>query len=139
MIRSVLDANVFIAALISPSGPAGRIIDAWVKEKRVHVIASHAIFQEVSRAAFYPQVRKYVYLSDIEIRRWIASAEVLADIVTPTAHVSAVHDDPDDNKYIEAALEGRADVLVSGDKHLLSLGKFQEIQIINPTDFLSWL
>jgi hypothetical protein len=50
--------------------------------------------------------------------------------------VKAILEDPSDDIYLECALEGRADFIVSGDRHLLDLGTFRGISIVNPTAFL---
>lgn len=139
MIRAVLDANVYISAAIAPRGTSGTIVRAWVEESRIQVVASLEILEEVKRAIQYPRVRKYIQASDRELLCWISALGVLADMVTPTVLVSGVVRDPDDNKYIEAALEGRAEYLVSGDSDLLEIGFFQGIRVIKPADFIKIL
>lgn len=53
--------------------------------------------------------------------------------------LKVVTDDPDDDAILECAVIGQADYLVSGDRHLLSLGRYQDIQILKATDFLAQL
>ncbi len=48
-----------------------------------------------------------------------------------------MQEDPSDNKFLECAIEGKADYLVSGDNHLLKLKEFEKVKIISVTDFLS--
>ena len=60
-------------------------------------------------------------------------------IVVPTEEVDIIKNDPDDNKFIEAALEGKAEYIVSQDKHLLLVKEYQGIKIIHPEDFLKLL
>lgn len=52
----------------------------------------------------------------------------------PTLHVVA--DDPDDDKFLDCAVAAQAEIIVSGDEHLLSLGSFQGIQILTPAAFV---
>jgi len=60
----------------------------------------------------------------------------LCEIVNPSASVRRVIADPDDDRMLECAIEARADAIVSGDTHLLELGKYRGIRILNPSGFL---
>jgi len=55
--------------------------------------------------------------------------------VEPRTQVKEVKDDPDDNKFLEAAIEGNADYIITSDQHLLKLGSFQNIPIFTPSNF----
>ena len=61
--------------------------------------------------------------------------EVFRSIV-PDAKINAIPDDPDDNKFLECAVKARADLILTGDKHLLRLGRFKGIKIVMPSEFL---
>jgi len=63
-------------------------------------------------------------------------SETYAEIVSPRFSLSVVQDDPDDDKFLECAIEFQAEYIVSGDKHLLSLGSYQGILIVNPRRFI---
>ena len=76
---------------------------------------------------------------DEEIDRWILALELVADTVSPDREVRAVHDDPDDDHLLAAALEGRAAFLVTGDQHVLALGEFEGVRIVTPAEFLKTL
>jgi len=60
-------------------------------------------------------------------------------IVKPGRKITVVKDNPDDNKIIEAAVEAKADYIVTGDKHLLKIGNYHGIKIIKPNEFLKKL
>ena len=60
-------------------------------------------------------------------------------MVVPNRKVNVIKDDPDDNKFIEAALEGKADYIVTQDKHLLNIQEFEGIKIVSPEEFLRFL
>ena len=60
-------------------------------------------------------------------------------IITPKNILDAVANDPDDNRILECAAEGKANLIVSGDHHLLKLKTYQKIAIMRPTDFLRTL
>lgn len=57
----------------------------------------------------------------------------------PTLALNVVKNDPDDDKFIEAAFEGNAHYIISKDKHLLSLKEYGTIKIISPEEFLDLL
>lgn len=63
----------------------------------------------------------------------------VASIVQPTFTLEVVARDPDDDRILECAVEGRADLIVSGDRHLTELRAFQGIAIVRPADFLRML
>jgi hypothetical protein len=78
-------------------------------------------------------------VTDEELDLWVTALGLIADSVEGAASLSAVGADPDDNKYLVAALEGRADFVVSGDRHLLDLGEYEGVRIITPRAFLTML
>lgn len=59
--------------------------------------------------------------------------------MTPNEDITAVADDPDDHKFLEAAVAGDVDYLVSGDQHLLDLDSFRGISIVEPRSFYELL
>jgi uncharacterized protein len=63
----------------------------------------------------------------------------IGEIVEPVERVSVIADDPDDDRVLEAAQTAGAAVIVSGDRHLLSLGRWEEIAILSPAEFLATL
>jgi predicted nucleic acid-binding protein len=76
-------------------------------------------------------------MSDTEIARVIADFEELAVLITPNEHFPVVVNDPKDDKFIDCAVAGNAHILVSGDKHLLNLGLYQQIGILPPSAFIN--
>jgi len=57
--------------------------------------------------------------------------------VSPDKELSVIEDDPDDDRVLETALAARASVIVSGDAHLVTLGRWRSIAILAPADFAS--
>ena len=139
MIRAVLDANVFVSALIRPAGPPGRILRHLVERRAFELVISPSILVEVERSLAYPRVRRSVSLSGEDRDLWIAALGVIGELVTGEGESPSVPDDPDDEKYLAAAIEGRADLIVSGDRHLLDLGVVDGIEIVSPREFLDRL
>ena len=139
MLRAVLDANVMISALIQPKDPTGRILISLLKENSFELVASPPILTELRRALRYPKVRRYIKGSEEELALRVASIDLIAQPVEGNLRAHAVSADPDDDKYIEAAVEGSAQFVVTGDKHLLDLKSYEEVSIVTPRVFLDLL
>ena len=139
MSRVVIDANVYVSALIRPQGPPGQIVERLSAEGPHTIIVSKMILEEVRRSLDYPKVRKKIDATDEELDAWVDSLGVLADVVSGVPEVRVVESDPDDDMYVAAALDGRRDFIVSGDRHLLELEEVQGVRIITPRQFLDVL
>ncbi|MBI4042449.1 MAG: putative toxin-antitoxin system toxin component, PIN family [Deltaproteobacteria bacterium] len=137
--RAVLDANIYVSALICPEGPPGRILRRFVDQHDFELIVSPSILREIEVVLFYPKIRKYLKAGPDEVKSWVLSIGMLATIVRGNLAVNVVTGDPADNKYIAAALEGSAHYIVSGDHHLLQIGEHQGIWILPPSPFLKIL
>lgn len=139
MLRAVLDANVFVSAFLQPKGPSGRILRAFLEKQSFEMVLSVSILAEVRGTMRYPRVRRRLALSDPEIEARIASIGLLADLVPGEVEVKAVKEDPDDDKYLAAALEGRAGFVVTGDQHLRRLQEYLGTRILSPRQFVDLL
>ena len=138
MVRAVLDANVFVSAVIHPDGPPGRIIERFLRTDVFTLVLSDAIVDEVMRALAYPKVRRYVRRG-LDAALWMEDLVLLADVVLDTVQVTGVSKDADDDKYLAAAIAGRASLVVTGDPHLLTVGEYEGVRIVTPRAFLDLL
>jgi putative PIN family toxin of toxin-antitoxin system len=138
VIRAVLDANVYVSAYVRPEGPPGRIVERLLRDGAFEVVLSAEIVEEVLRALAYPKVRNAAR-TKVEPDLWFEDLVVLAQFMTGHHDIPGVSDDPDDDKYIAAAIEGRAPLVVSGDPDLLNVGEHQGVRIITPRAFLDLL
>jgi uncharacterized protein len=126
--RVVLDSNVIVSGL-GWSGPPARIVDTAL-DGRLVLLTSEPLLAELRRVLAYPKLAKM-----------IDEAERLADLVAAssevvqTTSVLAVVEDESDNRVLEAAVDGAADYIVSGDDHLLGLKLFQGVPIVAPREF----
>lgn len=136
MIRAVLDANIYVSARIRPQGPPGRILRLLLENQLFQLVGSTAIFDEVQRSLRYPRIRRYLSLSPDEIDRWVIALALIAEPTEGCLKLRAVEKDPDDDKYLIAALEGRAEYLVSGDSDLLALREYKGVSIVTAREFL---
>jgi uncharacterized protein len=136
--RAVLDANVYVSAAIRPEGPPGLVIRRLLEAAAFEIVLSPAIAAEVLRALAYPKVQKLIR-GDLDPALWFEDILVLADFVAHVPTVAGVCVDPDDDKYVAAALEGRAGSIATGDRQFLALGRYEKIRIISPHAFLDIL
>jgi putative PIN family toxin of toxin-antitoxin system len=130
-VRAVLDVNVIISALLSPSGAPARVIRAWL-EGRFELVVSPLLLGELKRALAYPKLRERIGV--VEARRvleWFATSALVAE--DPRHPPPVRSPDPGDDYLIALAHAERA-VLVSGDQHLLGLEG--AIPIHSPARFL---
>jgi hypothetical protein len=137
VLRVVLDANVFVSALIRPQGPPGQIITRFL-ENSFEIVLSPAIVEETVRAFAYPKVRKYIH-AGVDPELWFEDVILLAQFVAGDYEVEGVSVDADDDKYLAAAAEGGATLIVTGDPDLLTVNEFQGIRIVTPRVFLDIL
>lgn len=135
MPKAVLDTNILVSAFITPRGAPAKLLQAW-REGQFDLVTSLPIFVELQEALYRPtiQIRYHLSLEDIHnFLTLIASATV---VVPGTTTVSASIQDPDDLMVLSTAIESQAAYLVTGDKELLRLERFQSIHIITPSAFL---
>jgi len=135
MIRVVVDANVFVSAALKPHSKPAQVIDR-VKEGKITLVLSQAILEELRKVFRYPKIKKELRFSVSEIDETLAKITAGAVLTPGNITINAVKDDPADNRYLECAVEGQADYIISGDHHLTQLKFFQGIIIIDPAAFL---
>ncbi|MCH7568056.1 MAG: putative toxin-antitoxin system toxin component, PIN family [Nanoarchaeota archaeon] len=128
--RVVLDTNVFISG-IHWSGSSEKILHAWFDDK-FELISSEETIEEIAETL----ANFKIPLPKDDILHWISIIAGKSILVKPETSLDIIKDDPDDNKFLEIALEGKADYIVSQDKHLLKLKEFEGIKILSPDEFL---
>ncbi len=126
----VLDTNVLISALLFGGLPA-EILDVIVA-RVVQCSLSPSILDELKDVLQRP---KFGFSSQQAIAI-VEELSTLCTIVSPSERINIVTADPDDNRILECALEARAEIVVSGDAHLLELAVHEGIRILNPSEFL---
>ena len=129
--QAVLDPNVLISALLSPSGRAAEVMRAWQRGE-VDLIVSALLSEELERALAYPKLRRRVPKEDAHaFVHWIAGSAML--VSDPDQDPPVRSSDSGDDYLIAFAASQRA-ILVSGDRHLLDLSR--EIPVESPSRFL---
>jgi len=138
MLKVVLDTNILASATISQKGNPAKILALW-RQQKFELIVTEKIMQEAWRVLFYPRVREISVLSTQEVTNLLLRLHNSATFIPTTLDLNVIEKDPTDDKYIIAALEGQADYIVSGDKHLLELASYQNIRIVSPGKFVEIL
>jgi putative PIN family toxin of toxin-antitoxin system len=100
-------------------------------------LVSDPILLEYEQVFSYPRINNRLRLSDKEIAGIVAGFATFGELVTPQQRLHVVEADPNDDMFIECAVEGKADYLVSGNtKHLTNMKEYQGIQILRPAQFV---
>lgn len=131
----VVDTNVIVSSVINKSGYSAIIRKSW-KEGKLTLATSASILAEVERVLAYPHVRKRHQWSSQHIRRFAKGLQRKAVTVSGSAQVQPVKNDPTDNKFFACAKEARAEYIVSGDEHVLSVHSYQGVKIVTPKVFV---
>ena len=127
--RLVIDTNVFVSGLISASGAPAKILRAIRQNRAIHVV-SDPIVEEYLRVLDYPRIRKFEKISDEFIATIAAYLIYQTHRVELTSNVRMSRD-PDDDVFLQTAVDGQASLLISGDKtDLLSLTAIEDIPIV---------
>ena len=129
--RVVIDTNILISAIFWPGKPKQLLNQ--VRRKEVTFVTSDVLLTELREVL--TRRDKPFKLSEQEAQRILATVRELAEVVQPRSLVSICRDEPD-NRVLESAVDGRADCIITGDKHLLNLQSFEGIKIVTVTDFL---
>jgi putative PIN family toxin of toxin-antitoxin system len=115
--RIVLDTNILVRAVASPSGPAGEIFERTTAD---HVLVlSVELLAELSQVLAYDRVRRLHQLSDARLAEFLESLEMGSTVVPLSEPLPrVVPHDPDDDVVVATAVAGQADVLCSRNRHL---------------------
>lgn len=135
--RVVLDTNIIVSRYLTPLGPAGEILRQW-RDDRFELLVSEATLEELRDVLQRPAIRGRQRLTLKEIDEIIEGFLTAATVVYPTDAIQ-VAADPDDDKFLECAVAGGAEVIVSRDPHLLDLKEYRGIRILSPVAFLRLL
>lgn len=134
--RLIIDSNVWIAALISPTGTARQMVDA-VLDRDIDILMSESTFTELASRLDKPKFDRY---REPEI--WSSFLTALVELALwheDAGTATGICRDVDDDKFLALAVTGQADVIISGDGDLLELVTHEGIPILTPAQFLQRL
>ena len=129
MSRVVADTNVFISALMFGGLPEKFLDMAFAG--RFHLATSPVLLDELEEKLL---LKFEVTGQKVAVIR--SRFELAFEIVSAVLSLSVIKNDPDDDRVLECAVAARADYIISGDRHLLSLGSYEEIQVITVRQFM---
>jgi len=132
--RIVVDTNILISSSFWYG--ASDIILGKVENKEIKLFLSEEIIKEFIRVLGYEEIQNKIKRKNLEMKRSVEKIVSISTMVEPKQSFQVIEDDPDDDKFLEVAVEGNVDYIISQDKHLLRLKEFRGIKIITPEEFL---
>jgi len=139
MLRVVLDTNQFVSSVLVRHGLPAQLLDAW-RRREYLLVTSPAIIAEIRATLHYPRLRRKYPITDEQVEQLIRLLEQDALLVAGTAEAAgAIVDDPQDEVVLACAVDGMADVIVSGDRHLLDLVEYRGIPIVTARELFDRL
>ena len=131
--RVVLDTNVLISAALKEKSLPGAVVYLAVNQHQL--LASEATKAELVRVMAKPYLARVIAPA---FTTWLTQTINAAETVEIKTSITDCRDE-DDNKFLELAVNGHADIVVSGDDDLLCLHPFRGIPILTPAAFLAWV
>ncbi len=138
MLKTVIDTNIFVSATITENGKPAQILKSW-REKKIEVIISPEILKEIGQVVFKPKIKNISFWTDKERYQFIKDLAKICIFTPGSLKLKKVIEHTSDHKFLVAAVEGKADYIVSGDRHLRDLGAYKGIKIVSATEFLQVL
>lgn len=132
--RICADTNVLLSGSFWDG--ASSVIIEKVENKELDLVLSKDIIAEFARVLGYEEIQEKIKDKNLEMKRTIEKIVSISIIVEPLRKIEVIKEDPDDNKILECAFEGKAEAIVSQDNHLLKLKEFEGIKILTPEEFL---
>jgi len=129
--RIVVDTNVVVSGLLFPRTELSL---ALRKAQTCVMLTSDATKLEIVEVLLRPKFNRYI---DLQIRRQLAAEYIRACQTVPVYSTIQACRDPKDDKFLELAVDGYADLILSGDRDLLALHPFRGIAIISPAQYLA--
>ena len=129
--KVVLDTNVFISGIFWEGNFCSQIISKW-RNGYFELVSSKEIIEELIET-----LKNFkIAMSEYIIHEWVNLLVENATIVESAERLKVIREDPSDNKFLEAAVAGNAELIISQDKHLLNQKEYQNIKIIKPEEAL---
>lgn len=124
--RVVFDTNIYIASIFK-GGFTESLITNLVLKKIIILLCSEEILKETQQKL----IEKF-HWREIDARNFTNYIRKISEIVHINKKLNVINCDPDDNKILECALSGKADLIISADQDLLKLKIFKGIPIVHP-------
>jgi putative PIN family toxin of toxin-antitoxin system len=135
--RVVVDTNVLVSALILPRASVGPVL-LCLRQGDYTILYNQSLLEELVDVLNRPRIRHKYGLTEEDIQALLGLILLRGEVVIPEQRITACRD-PRDDKFLEVAVAGEADLIVSGDQDLLALHPFEAIPILSPAEFLEIL
>jgi uncharacterized protein len=132
MVRVVIDTNILVSALIDDGKPRKLVVELFDKHT---VILSRQMLAELADVLS----RDKFTVTSSQVDRFVTSLVRMSKIVPDNARFKVVLEDPNDDEVLNTAYGGKAEFIVTGDRHLLVLKKFKKTKIVNINQMLDRL
>jgi putative PIN family toxin of toxin-antitoxin system len=131
-LRFVIDTNVLVSSVLIANSPSD--LSLKIIRKIGNILFSETTFQELEEVLNRQKFNRYV---DLNIRlQFLAKLKLELDLITIQENIKICRDSKDD-KFLEVAINGKANYLITGDQDLLILNPFRQIEIITINEFLT--
>jgi uncharacterized protein len=130
VLKVTADTNIFISGLNFRDGKPFQLLEL-ARAGKINLTVSNAILDEIADVL----ARKFDFTPEdiVEARKWITG---MARTVKPAVQLDVIKEDPPDNRILECAVAAGSDYIVTGDKDLLRLGRYDSIRVLSVSDFL---
>lgn len=132
--RVVLDTSVLVSSMIASSGTIGQVLHL-LRKGEFNAVFSEPIIEELIEVLGRPRIREKYHIRSKDIQMLLGLILLRGVSVVATTRIVACRD-PRDNKFLEAAIDGKAECIVTGDSDLLALHPFQGVAILSPAEFV---
>tara|TARA_B100000029_G_scaffold387590_1_gene383623 strand:- start:25 stop:438 length:414 start_codon:yes stop_codon:yes gene_type:complete len=132
--RAVVDTNVFVSGLIRPLGAPGKVLRS-LRDRRFRAVVSEPILEELVATLARSWLQDRYGVSDSDVQDFLRLLALRSDLVEPRRHLQVCRD-PHDDIFLDAAIEGGARRLVTGDADLLALGEYEDVRVMTPAAFM---
>ena len=130
--RIVIDTNVLISRLLAAESVPAQAVR--VARRFGSLLVSEATMNQLTEVLSRPKLDRYISLE--ERQRFLREIGRIAELV-PAIRIVRECRDPGDDKFLEVALNGRADLIITGDADLLNMHPWRDIAILSPADYLN--
>lgn len=132
MLKVVLDTNIIVSAFHTKDGSPALIL-SLVLDGQLKPCLSDDIFTEYREVLSRD---RFKYLDQVAVRKVLSELKKKALMVCPKTTLDLTKDDPEDNKFLESALEAKADFIITGNAKHFPFKKFRKTHIVTPSEFV---
>lgn len=129
--RVVIDCNTLVSSVLKANTVPDRVVQFVLNEHEI--VLSDMVFSEIDEVLHRPKFRKYI--SEPIARKFLVRLKGASSFFDPVEKIVACRD-PKDDMYLELAVAGKADCIITGDKALKDLHPFRGIPILTAAEFM---